>query len=183
MKNLRNDLQRLAIRPAHSTGASGRPYQKCSNQTEKYEHRPKTKSDPIEKKPLHPNRIRKINGSFAFVEHRFLRDGFWAGLDHQQLLLYLFLIIVADRNGLSYYSYDKICTLLRIPLDEYIVVRNALIDQDLIAFDGYLFQVLSLPEEVPRPGPHALKNQKQMQKHDPATIHQLTLDCFGNSRD
>jgi hypothetical protein len=179
MKNLHNDLHRLAIRPAYGTGASGRP----PNRTEKDAHGSKTKSGPIEKKPLNPNRIRKINGSFAFVEHRFLRDGFWASLDHHQLLLYLFLIIVADRNGLSYYSYDKICTLLRIPLDEYIVARNTLIDQDLIAFDGYLFQVLSLPEEVARPAPHALKNQKQMQKHDPATIRQLTLDCFGNSRD
>ena len=62
----------------------------------------------IAKNPIDPHRIRKITGSFAFLEHRFLRDGFWASLDHQQLLLYLFLIIVADRNGLSYYSYDKI---------------------------------------------------------------------------
>jgi hypothetical protein len=50
--------------------------------------------------------------------------------------------------GLSYYSYDKICILLRISVDEYILARNALIEKDLIAFDGYLFQVLSLPERV-----------------------------------
>lgn len=183
MKNLQNDLQWSATGAAHSTGATGGNQQKYSSQTNKRNPRPQNRSHPIETRLLEPNRVRKINGSFAFVEHRFLRDGFWASLDHHQLLLYLFLIIVADRNGLSYYSYDKICTLLRIPLDEYIVARNTLIDQDLIAFDGYLFQVLSLPEEVARPAPRALKNQKQMQKHDPATIRQLTLDCFGNSRD
>jgi len=133
----------------------------------------------IEKKPLDPDRVRKITGSFAFIEHRFLRDGFWDSLDHHQLLLYLFLIIVADRNGLSYYSYDKICTLLRISVDEYIVARNALIDKDLIGFDGHLFQVLSLPVQLVAPGCKALKDQKDMQTHDPATIHQLIAHSFG----
>ena len=53
-----------------------------------------------------------------------------------------------------------------------------LIDQDMIVFDGYLFQVLSLPEEVTRPVSKALKTQEQMEEHDPATIRQLTLDTF-----
>ena len=79
---------------------------------------------------------------------------------------------------LSYYSYDKICTLLRITLDEYILARNALIDQNMIAFDGYFFQVLSLPEKVTRPVSMTLKTQEQMEKHDPAIIRQLTLDFF-----
>jgi len=30
----------------------------------------------IEKNPIDPHRIRKITGSFAFIEHRFLRDRF-----------------------------------------------------------------------------------------------------------
>ena len=32
-------------------------------------------------------------------------------------------------------------------MDEYILVRNGLIKKDLIAFDGQIFQVLSLPEQ------------------------------------
>jgi hypothetical protein len=137
----------------------------------------------IAKNPIDPHRIRKITGSFAFIEHRFLRDGFWASLDHHQLLLYLFLIIVADRNGLSYYSYDKICTLLRICVDDYILARNALIDKDLLAFDGNLFQVLSLPERVVHPSAPPLKNQKDMEQHDPATIRSILLESFGGSHD
>ena len=178
MKNRRNDLQGSAIRPVHSTGVSGGNQQKRSRQTKKGKPRAQSKFRPIETNPLEPDRIRKITGSFAFIEHRFLHAGFWGSLDHHQLLLYLFLIIVGDRNGLSYYSYDKICTLLRISVDEYILARNALIDYDMIAFDGYLFQVLSLPEEVTRPVSKALKTQKQMEEHDPATICQLTLDAF-----
>ena len=63
----------------------------------------------------------------------FLRNGFFATLTHHELLLYVFLILVADRNGLSYYNYDKICILLRISVDEYIFARDALIEKDLIA--------------------------------------------------
>jgi hypothetical protein len=61
----------------------------------------------IEKSPLCPERVRTITGSFAFIEHRFLRDGFWTSLSHHELLLYTFLILVADRKGLSCYSFYK----------------------------------------------------------------------------
>ena len=44
------------------------------------------------RKPLLSERVRTINGSFAFIEHRFLRHGFWASLSHHELLLYFFLL-------------------------------------------------------------------------------------------
>ena len=128
-----------------------------------------------------PDRIRKINGSFAFIEHRFLRDGFFASLDHHELLLYLFLIIVGDRNGVSFYGYDKICTLLRTSLDEHILARDSLIEKDLIAFNGKYFQVLSLPEKVIHSSRSLLKSREEMEKHDPATIHQLIIHSLGEN--
>lgn len=103
----------------------------------------------IKKKVLNPKRVRKINGGFSFIPHRFVLDGFLAALGQKELLLYLFLVLVSDRNGLSFYSYDTICTLLELSLDEYIASRNSLIDKDLIAFDGTLFQVLDLPGKLP----------------------------------
>ena len=133
----------------------------------------------VEKKPLEPQRIRKIAGSFAFIEHRFLRQGFWDSLSHHELLLYLFLVIVADRNGLSYYGYDKLCSLLQITVDEYILARDLLIEKDLIAFNGSLFQVLALPQKPRSSSPGALKTAKDMQTHDPATVHQLIAHSFG----
>ena len=134
-----------------------------------------------EKRPLCPHRLRKINGSFAFIEHRFLRDGFWASLTQHELLLYLFLIIVGDRNGLSFYSYDKLCTLLRVSVDEYTPARDSLIEKDLIAFDGKFFQVLSLPEKVIHSSRSLLKSREEMEKHDPATIHQLIVHSLGEN--
>jgi len=103
----------------------------------------------IKKKVLNPKRVRKINGGFSFIPHRFVLDGFLTALGQKELLLYLFLVLVSDRNGLSFYSYDTICTLLGLSLDEYIASRNSLMDKDLIAFDGTLFQVLDLPGKLP----------------------------------
>lgn len=99
----------------------------------------------IQKKILNPDRIRRINGGFSFIPHRFLCDGFLATLQQKEILLYLFLVLASDRHGLSFYSYDSICTLLQMDLDQYIIARNGLIEKDLIAFDGTVFQVLDLP--------------------------------------
>jgi hypothetical protein len=101
----------------------------------------------IEKKILNPNRIRHIEGGFGFLPHRLLTDEFLASLEQEEILLYFFLILVADRYGLSFYSYDAICSLLRLSMDEYIEARDGLLKKDLIAFDGTLYQALSLPSK------------------------------------
>ncbi len=137
----------------------------------------------IEKQPLSPDRRREITGSFAFIEHRFLRDGFWSSLTQHECLLYVFLVLVADRNGLSYYGYDKLCTLLRFTLDDYLVARNGLIEKDLIAFDGHLFQVLSLPNQPVRAAISSLSTAEDMQHGDPATIRQLIRQSLGVNDD
>jgi hypothetical protein len=133
----------------------------------------------VERTPLCPERLRRINGGFAFIEHRFLREGFFESLSHHELLLYLFLVLVADRSGLSYYSYDKICTLLRLSIDDYLLARNGLIEKDLIAFDGHLYQVLSLPQRPVLEASRPLKRQEDMAKKDPATVCQIILHSLG----
>jgi len=99
----------------------------------------------ITKKVLAADRIRRINGGFSSIPHRFLTAGFLASLQQQELMLYVFLVVAADRHGLSYYSYERICSLLHITVEQYIEARDGLLEKDLIAFDGALFQVLSLP--------------------------------------
>jgi hypothetical protein len=127
----------------------------------------------MEKIMLCPDRIRKIAGTFGFIEHRFLKDGFFYSLTHHELLLYLFLVLAADRDGLSFYGYDRICTFLKITLDEYILARDGLIDKDLLAFDGRTFQLLSLPVCGPTSSP----------VKDPAHIRQLINRSLGGSHD
>jgi hypothetical protein len=133
----------------------------------------------VEREPLCAERIRKITGGFAFIEHRFLRDGFFQSLNRHELVLYLFLVLVGDRLGLSYYSYDKICALLRFTLDEYLLARDGLIGKDLVAFDGCLYQVLSLPDRVDREEPKSLKRKEEISRRDPATVRRIILDSLG----
>ena len=102
----------------------------------------------IRKKIINPDRIRGIKGGFSFIPHRFVTDGFLSSLNPKPLLLYLFLVMVSDRYGLSYYSYDSICSLLQLTLEDYIQARDGLLKRDLIAFDGTLFQVLELPDKA-----------------------------------
>ncbi len=106
----------------------------------------------IKKKILVAERVRTIDGGFSFIPHRFVTGGFISALGQKELLLYFFLVVAADRNGLSFYSYDKICTLLELSLDEYLQARDGLMKKDLIAFDGTVFQVLDLPSK-PIAGP------------------------------
>jgi len=101
----------------------------------------------IKKKVLNPNRLRRIEAGFSFIPHRFLTDGFLSSLSQKELLLYLFLVLVSDRYGLSFYSYDSICSLLELSCDGYIEAREGLINKDLIAFDSTIFQVLDLPPQ------------------------------------
>ena len=99
----------------------------------------------IKKKILNPNRLRRINAGFSFIPHRFLTDGFLASLSQKEILLYLFLVLVSDRHGLSFYSYDSMCSQLELSANEYIEAREGLMEKSLIAFDGTIFQVLDLP--------------------------------------
>jgi hypothetical protein len=101
MKKQPEDLKNPLSPIAPAAGLNRRAHPNCGNQRSIDQRNTKLKAQRIEKKPLEPHRIRKITSSFAFIEHRFLRDGFWSTLDHHQLLLYVFLILVADRNGLS----------------------------------------------------------------------------------
>lgn len=93
-----------------------------------------------------PERQRVLAPPFAWVDRRFVFNGFLAALAPQENLLYFFLGLVADRDGLSFYNYDKICQLLQLDVDDYIQARNGLMDKQLIAFDGRQFQVLALPK-------------------------------------
>jgi hypothetical protein len=133
----------------------------------------------IHKNPLVPQRLRNIQGSFATIEHRFLRDGFWGSLSHHELLLYFLLVLVSDRHGLSFYAYDKLCSLLQMSLDDYLEARNGLIQKDLIAFDGTIFQVFSLPERPAWPPSSILRTPADMERKDPATIDSICRKAFG----
>lgn len=101
----------------------------------------------IKKEPLIPSRVRKIEGGFSFIPNRFITGGFLLSLSMHEKLLYFLLVLTADREGLSYCSQDKMSTILEMSIDELIEARDGLIRKSLIAFNGLLFQLLSLPDK------------------------------------
>lgn len=128
---------------------------------------------PLEKYVLLADRVRKIQGGFSFIPHRLLRDGFFITLNRDELVVYFLLILVSDREGISYYSQDRLCHLLKMPFEDFMEARNGLIQKDLIAFDGFTFQVLSLPCKPVRPGPNSLVKREDFERRDSLTIRQM----------
>ena len=137
---------------------------------------------PPHRAPPCPDRVRRIDGGFAFVPNRFLHDGFFASLSHAERSLYFFLVLAGDRNGVSFYAHDRVCAALELSLDDYLLVRNSLIAKDLIAFDGRRFQVLALPQApivaVDRP----LVTAQDFEEHDPATIGHIIRSSLARRR-
>lgn len=137
---------------------------------------------PPHRTPPRPERVRRIERGFAFIPNRFLHAGFLASLSHAERSLYLFLVLAGDRNGVSFYAYDRICSTLEMTPDDYLVVRNSLIDRDLIAFDGTRFQVLSLPQAPVVAPARALATSQDFEEHDPATVAHLIRSSLSKRR-
>ena len=135
------------------------------------------------KPPLLPQRIRHIDGqSFAFLPHRFLRDGFLCSLSADEQRLYLFLVLAADRSGMSFYHYDRICSILEMVGDDYIDARDGLLKKDLIAFDGSRFQVLSLPAKPVYPIVQPNRVNREVVDEDAVAIRATILSSLEQSR-
>jgi hypothetical protein len=103
-----------------------------------------------------PQRVRRIEKSFAWIDHRLLRSGFLPVMTHQDQSLYLFLALAADRNGVSFYRKEKICDCLGLDFQQFEVGKDRLIGMNLIAFHPYsvlspngFYQVLPVDGQPP----------------------------------
>jgi hypothetical protein len=105
----------------------------------------------IHKFPICPNRIRSIPEQFSWVDHRLVRDRHIERLSHEACALYLFLVTVADSQGLSYYSDLSLCKRLVMDEPTLASARTCLNSAGLIAYKKPLCQVLSLGEPLLAP--------------------------------
>ena len=103
-----------------------------------------------------PQNVRKITGSFAWVDHRLLRDGYLPVMTQQDQSFYLFLLLAADRNGVSFYRKEKICDILSLDFQQFEVARDRLINLNLIGYQPYTalspngyYQVLPIQGTAP----------------------------------
>ena len=103
-----------------------------------------------------PKNIRNIKGSFAWLDHRLMRNGFLEVMTHDDIVLYLFLILAADRNGVSFYRKEKICEAVSLDFSQFEIAKDRLVNMKLVAFEGYsvlspngYYQVLPIGAKAP----------------------------------
>ncbi len=110
---------------------------------------------------LCPERLREVPEQFSWLDHRLVSDHLIDTCSHQAAALYLFLVVVGDSKGLSYYSDASL--MRRLGMTEHMLdaARRELISAGLICFKRPLYQVLSLDarpqkQELGKGGPVSL---------------------------
>jgi hypothetical protein len=96
------------------------------------------------KRLLRKDRPRLIPPSFSWVDHRLIRHDRLRDCDPPAWALYLFLVAVADADGLSFYSEASLARRLRVDLQTLACAREQLLRAELIAYERPLYQVLGL---------------------------------------
>ena len=100
------------------------------------------------RKPIMPQRQRRIPPQFSWVDHRLIRDGHVQGRSARALALYLFLVTVADAEGMSWYSEAALCRHLSWNGADLQNARAELKQAGLIAYRDPIYQVLDLSPVV-----------------------------------
>jgi hypothetical protein len=100
-----------------------------------------------------PDLVRRVPKGFGWIDHRLRRDGFLAQLTLEDLALYVFLVLAAGPDGVSWYRKEKISDALGLSWAQFDQARQRLLERGLIAFAPFgpndtngFYQVLPLPE-------------------------------------
>lgn len=133
------------------------------------------------REPIMPQRRRSIPSQFSWVDHRLVRDGHVQGRSVSALALYLFLVTVADADGLSWYSEEALCRQLSCDPAQLHRDRAELEQAVLIAYRKPLYQVLDL-SPVPLPAPACAPRTSQRRDGEPVAIGTVLQHMLGGVR-
>ena len=134
------------------------------------------------KKLLRPERLRQVPEQFSWVDQALVQRHFIDRCEARAAALYLFLITVADAQGLSYYGEPTLTKRLHLSPEELIAARQQLIDIELIAYQAPLYQVLAIPGTAPRaPASAPVPAPETRSSNGPARLAQI-LDQMGRRR-
>lgn len=107
----------------------------------------------MKKRVLCPERLRKVPPQFSWIDHRLVQENYFIRCEHSAWALYLFLVSVADVDGLSYYSDASLMRRLKMDRLQLSASRQQLLQAGLIAYEKPLYQVLDLgATQEPRSG-------------------------------
>lgn len=95
------------------------------------------------REPLDPSRLRKVPSHFAWVDHR-VREHL-PTLTLEEIALYFFLHLAADRYGLSFYADSTLARLLGVTEAQVAHARVGLGAKGLVTYRFPLYQLLEVP--------------------------------------
>ena len=135
-----------------------------------------------------PARVRQIPAQFSWIDQRLVRDNLITscGCGADALVLYLFLVTVADAQGLSYYSDQSIVRRLAFfNLARLTQARAELQRVEWIAYESPLYQVLALdaPERSGIPGRTMPKPPAPRRTAQPVAVIQLLRQALEGRHD
>ena len=98
------------------------------------------------KRVLCVQRLRHIPTQFSWIDQRLVFQGHLGRLDAHAAALYLFLLTVADAQGLSYWGDARVARLLGVTPVTLARAREDLVRGGLIVYERPLYQVLALDD-------------------------------------
>ena len=84
--------------------------------------------------------------SYSIIDHQILHCGYLSRLSHESMVLYLFLVVVGDRQGRSFYSDRSAMEILRLTGQELNQARNELISEGLISYRTPYWQLKNITQ-------------------------------------
>src|SRR4030067_1379499 len=84
--------------------------------------------------------------SYSIIDHQILHGRYLHRLSHEAMILYLFLVVVGDRQGRSFYSERTITEILRVSVSALHHAREELISEGLVSYRRPHWEVKNIPQ-------------------------------------
>jgi hypothetical protein len=84
--------------------------------------------------------------SYSIIDHQILHGRYLHRLSHESMVLYLFLVVVGDRRGRSFYSDRSIMEILRLSSSTLHHAREELLSEELISYRRPYWEVNNITQ-------------------------------------
>src|SRR5208283_434105 len=84
--------------------------------------------------------------SYSIIDHQIFQGSYLSRLSHESMVLYLFLVVVGDRQGRSFYSDRSAMEILRLTGQELNQARNELISEGLLSYRRPYWQLKNITQ-------------------------------------
>jgi hypothetical protein len=109
--------------------------------------------------------MRRLPRRYGVIDQRIVSEGYLKRLTAEAVSLYVFLCVVADRSGRSWYSDGRLVKSVR--LSSLADARRCLIEAKLVVWEPPVYTVLEVPEPV------KVEPVKPVEVERPATPEEL----------